>query len=116
MAVAENIMWEYMDGCNGEIRVMAARYGGAGWLAAGCAVIEWDFDEKWEDLVGGDDDHFSSRNFFEQDEDIILIEGAESPRKAFDDCVTKLCDSITEINITRSTPVVRAVGSLRLIE
>ena len=95
MAVEENTMWEYMDFCNGEIRVMAGRYGG-GWLAAGCAVIEWDFDEKWEDLVCGDNDYFDARDFFEKHEDVVLIECAASPREAFDACVAKLAESITE--------------------
>lgn len=95
MAVEEKKMWEYMDFCNGEIRVMAGRYGG-GWLAAGCAVIEWDFDEKWEDLVGGDNDYFDAREFFNKNEDTVLIECAVSPREAFDLCVAKLAEGIRE--------------------
>lgn len=95
MAVEENKMWEYMDFCNGEIRVMAGRYGG-GWLSAGCAVIEWDFDEKWSDLVGGDNDYFDARDFFNKNENTVLIEHAATPRDAFYACVAKLTESITE--------------------
>lgn len=89
----EHKMWEHMGFCNGEIRVMHGRYGG-GWLAAGCAVIEWDFDEEWEDLVMGDSDYFSSRDFFDGKDNLILIECAESPREAFDLCVQELINTI----------------------
>ncbi|BBW91660.1 hypothetical protein PS1M3_17470 [Pseudoalteromonas sp. PS1M3] len=95
MSVEEKKMWEYMDFCSGEIRVMAGRYGG-GWLAAGCAVIEWDFDEKWEDLVGGDSDYFDASDFFNQNDGTVLIECAASPREAFDLCVAKLAEGIHE--------------------
>ena len=89
MTIEEAEMWKCMDFCNGEIRVMAGRYGG-GWLAAGCAVIEWDFDEEWSDLVGGDCDYFNARDFFNQNDKLVLIEYAASPRDAFDLCVAKL--------------------------
>ncbi len=86
-------MWRNMDFCNGEIRVMAGRYGG-GWIAAGCAVIEWEFDKKWQDLVRGDVDYFSARDFFNGNTGTVLIEGAASPREAFDACVSRLVDNV----------------------
>jgi len=88
-------MWQAMDFCNGEIRVMAGRYGG-GWLAAGCAVIEWDFDEEWSDLVSGDNDYFDARHFFENKEHAVLIEYANSPRDAFDLCINELINTVPD--------------------
>ena len=87
-------MFECMDFCNGEIRVMAGRYGG-GWLACGCATIEWDFDEQWIDLVGGDNGYFQARDFFNANSETILIEFAETPQDAFNLCV-KGMTKITE--------------------
>lgn len=89
MRIDQTEMWKYMDFCNGEIRVMAGRYGG-GWIAAGCAVIEWDFDEQWIDLVCGDNDYFSARDFFNTNKETVLIEGAASARDAFDACAQEL--------------------------
>jgi len=86
----ENKMWKYMDFCNGEIRVMPGRYGG-GWLAAGCATIEWDFDEQWSDLVGGDNDYFTARDYFNGYHEMTLIENAATARDAFNLCVKQLC-------------------------
>lgn len=89
-------MFEYMRFCNGEIRVMPGRYGG-GWLACGCATVEWDFDEQWSDLVGGDNDYFNARDFFNNSSEIILIENAEAPQDAFNLCVggmVKITDRI----------------------
>ncbi len=91
-----NTMFEYMRFCNGEIRVMHGRYGG-GWLACGCATIEWDFDELWSDLVGGDNDYFHARDSFNDNSEIILIEFAKTPQDAFNLCVdgmVKITDSI----------------------
>ena len=89
--MTEGYMWQVMDSCNGEIRVMAGRYGG-GWLAAGSAWKEWDFDEQWSDLVGGDNDYFNARDFFNAEEGVELIEHAESPRDAFNRCVAALVE------------------------
>lgn len=86
---SEQKMFEYMRFCNGEIRVMAGRYGD-GWLAAGCATVEWDFDERWGDLVGGDNEYFDARDFFEQENEVVLIEGAATAREAFESCVLGL--------------------------
>ena len=88
-------MWEYMRFCNGEIRVMPGRYGG-GWLAVGCAVIEWEFDEQWSDLVGGDNDYFFARDFFNANEDIVLIEGAASAKDAFFACAKDIAKGVDE--------------------
>jgi hypothetical protein len=84
-----NKMFEYMDFCNGEIRVMAGRYGG-GWLGCGCATIEWDFDEQWNDLIGGDNDYFRAIDFFYANDEIALIEGAKTPQDAFNLCAEKM--------------------------
>lgn len=53
-----------IDGANGEIRMMNARYGG-GWLV--CLTIREQPDEfwgAWENLVGGDPDMFAARDLF----------------------------------------------------
>ena len=89
-----NTMFEYMDFCNGEIRVMPGRYGG-GWLACGCATIEWDFDNQWSDLVGGDNNYFQARDFFNANSETILIEGAKTAQVAFNLCAEGMA-KITE--------------------
>lgn len=90
---AADAMWHCMGFCNGQIRVMAGRYGG-GWLAAGCALIEWDFDDQWDDLVGGDLDYFDARDFFERHNELFLIEGAKSAMDAFSLCAIELIKQV----------------------
>lgn len=102
MVSSEENMWTCMDSCNGEIRVMAGRYGG-GWLAAGCAKIEWEFDDQWQNLVFGDNDCFSARDFFKNHENLVLIEHASSARNAFDACVAKLTEGFANDAITPTT-------------
>ena len=93
-----NTMFEYMHFGNGEVRVMHGRYGG-GWLACGCATIEWDFDEQWSDLVGGDNDYFHARDFFNDNSEIILIEHSKTPQDAFNLCVDGMVKITNNIKI-----------------
>lgn len=89
MTLVANEMFDYMQSCNGEIRVMPARYG-SGWLAGGCATIEWEFDNQWSDLVSGDNDYFEAREFFNNNEYLVLIEGAKTAKEAFELCIRQL--------------------------
>lgn len=87
----EHSMFNCMDFCNGQIRVKAGRYGG-GWLALGTATTEFDHDEKWDDLTGGDNDYFDARDYFNASEYFVLIEGASSARDAYDSCIKQLTE------------------------
>lgn len=93
MPVTIDEAFEFMESCNGEIRVMKSRYGG-GWLACGCAIIEWDFDEMWSDLVGGDLCYFDAVKFFNSIPGLTLIENAKTPIEAFNLCIEQIAKKI----------------------
>ena len=72
---------------NGEIRIMANRYGG-GWncVIALCEQPE-SFWEKWEDLVCGDNDFFEASEFFKAGGEFIF-EWDQTPFLALAKAVT----------------------------
>lgn len=82
-------MFRRMECAYGEIRLKHGRYGG-GWLACGCAGEEWDFDEKWDDLSGGDMDYSEAVEFFNKRQTTVLIENAKTADDAFELCVSGL--------------------------
>jgi len=89
-------LYDCIDNCNGGIRIQAVRYG-RGWYCL-VAVIEVE-DEVWimfDDLVGGDNDYFSARDFFKKecDGNYVLCEG-ETPEVAMK-VATKLAASLLE--------------------
>lgn len=92
MTETEREMWQTMEFCNGEIRVKPGRYGG-GFIAAGCATVEWEFDDVFDDLTMGDNDYFNARDFFGRHE-LAFVEGASSARDAFEICVNQLCEIV----------------------
>lgn len=68
-----------MAACNGEIRIMPARYGWT-WLVI-VTMVEQDerFWEYWDDLVCGDNDYFDARTFFEATTDDVLFLETHDP-------------------------------------
>jgi len=86
-------LYECINACNGEIRIQAARYE-RGWYCL-VAVIEAD-DKVWEmfeDLVGGDNDYFEARNFFESEtEDRYILATGESPEHAMKTATNKAAE------------------------
>lgn len=89
--MTQDELMNLMQANNGEIRIMPARYGG-GWVIAGCAFCEWEFDEQWADLVGGDNDYFAAREFFETHDDIVFIGNSRQPRVSLFVCLEKLME------------------------
>ena len=77
-----------IEGCNGHIRLQANRYGG-GWM---CVILleelftdeeEHVFNEMFDDMVGGDNDYFNAKEYFENHEKIAYCVG-ETPFSALE--------------------------------
>lgn len=87
-----------IDSCNGEIRLQSVRYTGASGDGFYCIVARYDQPdivwERWEDLVGGDNDYFNALKFFGDNGDLVtLVNGSDPVRtmeKALDMAAEKL--------------------------
>lgn len=59
-------MYDYFDGCNGEIRIIAGRYcRGFHCVISLTERFDNEFFDKFEDFIGGDNDYFDARDYFE---------------------------------------------------
>lgn len=86
-------LYKCIDAGNGEIRIQAVRYG-RGWYCL-VAVIEVDDNvwDKFDDLVGGDNDYFEAKDFFKSEiEGLYVLSISDSPEDAMKAATTKAAE------------------------
>lgn len=93
-------LYRCIDACNGEIRIMAARYAPGWYCLVAVVAVNDDVWEKFEDLVGGDNDYFEACNFFNAEKEgryvLALEDTPEAAMKAATEKATSLLEGFDD--------------------